>query len=113
MAETHLASRLIETHTVAERRKRVDGFYGVLKGRAYSIAAIATGHSNADAQASGFKDVYDLLMSDSDHYRQAVSLMLLTDEVMPEDHRKILLDGIAKEYAGLEGWLQYRERETS
>lgn len=91
----------------------MDGFYGVLKGRAYSIATIATGRSNADAQASGFKDVYDLLMSDSDHPQQGVFLSLLTDDVMPEDHRKILLDGMAKEYAGLEGWLQYVERETS
>jgi hypothetical protein len=86
------------------------GFYSVLKGRAYSIAAIATGRSNADAQASG--DVYDLLMSDSDHSRQQAFLALLTDDVMPEAHRKILLDGLAKEYAGFEGWLQYVERET-
>jgi hypothetical protein len=90
----------------------VDGFYGVLKGRAYSIATIATGRSNTDAQSAGFKDVYDLLMSDSDHPRQAAFLTLLTDDVMPEEHRKILLDGMATEYAGLEGWLRYVERES-
>jgi len=78
----------------------VDGFYDVLKGRAYSIATIATGRSNADAQASGFKDVYDLLMSDSDHSRQAAFLTLLTDDVMPESHRKILLDGHGERICG-------------
>jgi hypothetical protein len=77
----------------------VDGFYDVLKGRAYSIATIATSRSNTDARSAGFKDVYDLLMSDSDHPRQAAFLTLLTDDVMPEEHRKILLGGMAKEYA--------------
>ncbi len=40
--------------------------------------------------------------------KQGAFLGLLTDDVMPEAHRKILLDGMAKEYAGLEGWSQYR-----
>jgi hypothetical protein len=90
----------------------MDNLYSMLKGRAYYTAITATGRSNADAQASGFKDVYDLLMSDSDHPRQAGFLTLLTDDIMPEGHRRILLDGMAKEYAGVEGWLQYVERET-
>ena len=64
----------------------MDNLYSMLKGRAYYIVTTATGRSNADAQASGFKDVYDLLMSDSDHPRQARFLTLLTDDVMPEGH---------------------------
>ena len=50
------------------------GFYGVMKGRAYALAQVATGCSTKDAQARGFKDVFGLLMSDSDHDRQAMFL---------------------------------------
>jgi hypothetical protein len=81
-------ARFRDAQLLPERRKRVDGFYGVLKGRAYSIATIATSRSNTDARSAGFKDVYDLLMSDSDHPRQAAFLTLLTDDVMPEEHRR-------------------------
>ena len=72
----------------------VGGLYDVLKGQAYGIASIASGRSNADAQALGFKDVYDLIMSDSDHDRQPAFLHLLMHE-MPEAHRQVLLDGLA------------------
>ncbi|MEZ0169913.1 hypothetical protein [Microvirga sp. TS319] len=84
--------------------------YDVVKGRAYELARIATGRSNDEAIGEGYKDVYDLLMSDSDHPRQQQFLMLLTNE-MPEGHRKVLLDGLAEEYADVEGWMAYVDRE--
>jgi hypothetical protein len=85
--------------------------YGIVKGRAYALATTISGKTNGDAQQAGFEDVFDYIMSDSDHPRQASFLLALPD-IMPEGHRKILLDGLAKEYAGLGGWMEYVDRET-
>lgn len=84
--------------------------YDNLKGRAYGSAEIATGRTNPQAQAEGFRDVFDLIMSDSDHARQPAFLGLIMEE-LSEEQRKILLDGMAKEYAGVDGWIAYIERE--
>jgi hypothetical protein len=86
--------------------------YDVVKGRAYGLAATVSGKSNEDARTAGFRDVFDYIMSDSDHPRQAAFLIALPEQ-MPEGHRKILLDGMAQEYAGLGGWMEYVNRETS
>ena len=85
--------------------------YDITKGKAYSLATTISGKSNGDAKTAGFKDVFDYIMSDSDHPRQAIFLSMLMD-VMSEGHRKILLDGMAQEYAGLPDWMAYVDRET-
>lgn len=89
-----------------------DGLYGVLKGKAYKFAAVVTGASHHDAKAAGYRDLWDLLMSDSDHPRQAMFLLMLNSG-LSEKQRKILLDGLAREYAGLDGWMEYVEQETT
>jgi len=84
--------------------------YGIMKGKAYGLATITCGRNNAEAKTEGYRDVFDLLMSDSDHPRQSQFLLQL-QSILPEGHRVILLDGLAKEYAGLSGWQEYVERE--
>jgi hypothetical protein len=86
--------------------------YEVVKGRAYGLAQIVTGRSNQEAIQEGFRDVFDLLMSDSDNARQQQFLIQLPSH-FTEGHRQILLDGLAKEYAGVEGWLAYVDKECS
>jgi hypothetical protein len=51
-------------------------------------------------------------MSDSDHPRQQQFLLLVQQE-FSEGHRQILLDGLANEYADLDGWMAYAVRECS
>jgi hypothetical protein len=87
-----------------------DRLYDIMKGKAYSLAATVSGKTNPDAQTAGFKDVFDYIMSDSDHPRQAAFLLSLSD-VLPEGHRLILLDGMAKEYTNLDSWMAYVDRE--
>ena len=38
--------------------------------------------------------------------------MMLPEAIPAEAHRQILLDGMAREYAGVDGWMAYVERET-
>lgn len=90
-----------------------NGFYGVMKGRAYALAQVAAGCSNSDAAARGFKDVFGLVMSDSDHDRQAMFLSLLPATFPSEEHRRILLDGLASEYGHADGWMAYVNQHTS
>lgn len=89
----------------------MSSLYQVLKGRAYEYAQLAAGRGNTEAQAAGRRDVYDLIMSDSDHPRQTAFLTHIHRE-MPEGHRRVLLDGLAREYAGVDGWMEYVARET-
>ncbi|GJD96603.1 hypothetical protein [Methylobacterium iners] len=84
--------------------------YENLKGQVYDIAQIAAGRGNAEAQTEGFRDVYDLIMSDSDHPRQPAFLGLIMDR-LSEKQRPILLDGLAREYAGVDSWMAYVDRE--
>jgi hypothetical protein len=76
--------------------------YDVVKGRAYPLVQTATGRSNSEAATAGFKDAYDLLMSDSDHPRQQQFLLMIMRE-FSEGHRQVLLDGLAREYAEVDG----------
>jgi hypothetical protein len=85
--------------------------YDVVKGRAYGLVQVVTGKSNDEAAREGFKDVYDLLMSDSDHPRQQHFLLQLPTQ-FTEGHRQILLDGLTREYANVDDWLAYVEKET-
>jgi hypothetical protein len=85
--------------------------YSITKGKAYSLACVVSGRDNASAKTEGYKDVFDLIMSDSDHPRQPHFMTGLMS-AMPEGHRQILLDGLAREYAGLDGWMQYVDWET-
>jgi hypothetical protein len=85
--------------------------YAITKGRVYSAASTLSGQSNADAQAAGHKDVFDYVMSDSDHPR-FLSFLAYINEVVPVGHRMILLDGLAQEYAGVDGWLAFVDREA-
>jgi hypothetical protein len=86
--------------------------YDGLKGVTYDWATACAKRTNPDAQTDGFKDVFDLIMSDSDHARQSSFLMGLSGFITT-DQSKVLLDGLAREYAGLEGWMAYVERESS
>lgn len=85
--------------------------YESLKGQVYDLAQIAAGRGNAEARIEGFKDVYDLIMSDSDHSRQPAFINLIVGR-LSEKQRPILLDGLAREYADLDGWMAYVDRET-
>lgn len=85
--------------------------YEALKGQVYDIAQVTTSRGNAEARNEGFRDVYDLIMSDSDHPRQQAFLMMIVDR-LSEKQRIVLLDGMAKEYAGLDGWMAYVDREA-
>jgi hypothetical protein len=89
----------------------VANLYEIMKGKAYGLACVFSGRDNTSAKTEGYKDVFDLIMSDSDHDRQILFMAALLQS-MPEGHREILLDGLAREYAGLEGWMQYVEREN-
>ena len=86
--------------------------YDVLKGRIYGITQIACGRDNRSANAEGHKDVYALLMSDSDHGRMPVFIGMLMTEIPSEGQRRVLLDGLAREYAGVDNWLAFVDREA-
>ena len=81
--------------------------YRIMKGKAYRLAEtiIASKHQG--------EDLLQTIMSDSDHTRQPLFLSMLPQVIPAEAHRQILLDGLAREYAGVEGWMAYVERETS
>ncbi len=88
------------------------GYYGVLKGRVYHMTTVVSGRTNEETQTAGRRDVFDLIMSSSDNHRQSAFLSLLKTELPLESDRKVLLDGMAREYAGAESWMAYVERET-
>lgn len=77
--------------------------YKKLKGKAHQIARLVCGHHDGD--------LFELIMSDSDDMRQAMFLMMIMKE-FSEKQRQILLDGLAREYVGCDGWLDYVEQET-
>lgn len=80
--------------------------YPIMRGKAYRLAETIIA-----PQAQG-EDLLKTIMSDSDHTRQAAFLMLLPETIPAEAHRQILLDGLAREYAGVDGWMAYVDRET-
>jgi hypothetical protein len=84
--------------------------YSIMKGKTYGLAVVTCGRGNDEARTEGHRDVFDLLISDSDHARQAAFLLQLPS-VLPDGHRKILLDGLAREYAGLASWEEYVHQE--
>lgn len=87
--------------------KPTDTYEG-LKGRAYWVAQSASGRTNTDARQLGYNDVFDLIMADSDHpAQQGFLLLLLTGNDLSEAQRQVLLDGLAREYAGRTDWQDY------
>lgn len=88
-----------------------DPLYENLKGKAYHLAETITAHTHITAKAKGFEDLWDMIMSDSDHVRQFTFLTQL-HTVLSESQRQILLDGLAKQYQDCDGWLAYVDRET-
>lgn len=93
-------------------RRKMRDLYSKLKGKVYGLACTTTSKDNPAAQKEGFSDVFDLIMSDSDHNRQAFFLMMLPHQ-LSEKQRQILLDGMAKEYQNCEGWMAYVDRECA
>lgn len=89
-----------------------DDLYSILKGQVYSDACIHSAHTNESAKIAGFKDVYDVIMSDSDHERQPFFIVSIS-RILSEAQRQVLLDGLAREYAGVDGWMAYVDRECS
>ena len=85
--------------------------YENLKGQVYDLAQVAAGRGNAEAQTEGYRDVYDLIMSDSDHLRQQAFLGMIMTR-LSDKQRPVLLDGMAKEYASSDGWMAYVDREN-
>ncbi|ACN14572.1 hypothetical protein HRM2_14630 [Desulforapulum autotrophicum HRM2] len=88
----------------------MSNLYSNLKGKAYGLACITSSRDNRSAKQEGYADVYDLIMSDSNHNRQAFFLMMLPHQ-QSEKQRQILLDGMAKEYQNCSSWLEYVDRE--
>ena len=84
--------------------------YNNLKGRAYGAACACSGCDNRSARQAGHKDVFALIMSDSDHPRQFAFLAQIVGP-FTEKQCLILLDGLAKEYQKCDGWAAYVERE--
>jgi hypothetical protein len=80
--------------------------YPIMKGKAYRLAQVII------APKYEGEDLLKTIMKDSDDPCQALFLMQLPEHIPAEAHRQILLDGMAKEYAGLDGWMTYVDRET-
>jgi hypothetical protein len=80
--------------------------YAIMKGKAYRLAQtiIASKYQG--------EDLLKTIMKDSDDARQALFLMHLPEHIPAEAHRLILLNGMAKEYAGVEDWKAYVAREN-
>jgi hypothetical protein len=82
--------------------------YPIMKGKAYRLAKTIIAPKSQDED-----DLLKTIMSDSDHTRQATFLTMLPTVIPAVAHRQILLDGLAREYAGVTDWMAYVERETS
>lgn len=79
-----------------------------MKGKVHPLARIVV--NSSDEQKNG-GDLFATLMSDSDHPRQQHFLRLLPSYLPAEGHRQILLDGLAREYAGVADWMAYVDLE--
>ena len=81
--------------------------YRIMKGKAYRLAEtiIAPKHHG--------EDLLRTIMSDSDESRQPLFLAMLPQVIPAKAHRQILLDGLAREYAGADNWMAYVESEMS
>jgi hypothetical protein len=86
--------------------------YSVLKEQAYGAAQVTAGCGNSEAHIKGFIDVFDLIMSNSNHSRQPTFLGLLPEIIPSEGDRQVLLDGMAREYAGLNDWAAYVDQQS-
>jgi hypothetical protein len=79
--------------------------YAIMRGKAYRLA-----ETIISPKYQG-EDLLKTIMSDSDDSRLASFMMMLPPHIPAEAHRQILLDGMAKEYAGVENWMAYVARE--
>ncbi len=61
--------------------------YEDLKEFAAEIAEISADIADVDAKMVGYKDVYDLIMSDCDHPRHFHFLLAITDAFSSEERR--------------------------
>jgi hypothetical protein len=87
--------------------ERMPDLYPIMRGKAYRLAETII------APKYQGEDLLKTIMLDSDDPRQALFLTMLPQVIPAEAHRQILLDGMASEYAGLNGWMAYVDRETS
>ncbi|WP_342738975.1 hypothetical protein [Bradyrhizobium sp. B117] len=78
--------------------------YPILKGKAAQLARTLIDDRSEDLLA--------LIMKDSDDPWQAPFLMHLPEHMPSEAHRQILLNGMAREDAGVDGWMAYMVREA-
>ncbi|UEM08437.1 hypothetical protein J4G43_026975 [Bradyrhizobium barranii subsp. barranii] len=80
--------------------------YPIMKGKAYRLAEsiIAPKHQGEDLLAT--------IMSNRDHTRHVAFLTMLPTVIPADAHRQILLDGLAREYAGVDSWMAYVDREV-
>lgn len=85
--------------------------YQGLKVQVYQFAVASAGCGHSDAKALGYADVFDLLMTDHEGACQHNFLAMLSSEISDANTRRILLDGMAAEYAGTKGWMAYLHSE--
>lgn len=80
--------------------------YTIMKGKAYRLAQTII------APKFQGEDLLKTIMSDSNHACMPTFLAMLPSTIPAEAHRQILLDGLAREYAGVENWMAYVDREN-
>lgn len=88
-----------------------DAIYQGLKARVQNAAESSAGCVDADARARGYLDVFHLLMTDPDGACQPKFLTALPLQIPDGTARRVLLDGMAVEYAGARGWMAYIQSE--
>lgn len=88
-----------------------DAIYQDLKARVREAAESSAGCADADARARGYLDVFHLLMTDHDGACQPRFLAVLPLNIPDGSARRVLLDGMAAEYAGTKGWTAYIQSE--
>lgn len=91
---------------IQKKGERMTDLYPIMRGKAYRLAETII------APKYQGEDLLKTIMLDSDHPRQALFLTMLPQVIPAEAHRQILLDGMASEYAGLNDWMAYVDRET-
>lgn len=84
--------------------------YYSLKHESYHLAETVLGKTLPMAIQEGHKDLWDIIMKNSDSAEQSSFIQLLENH-LSEKQRQILLDGLAQEYQDCDGWLAYVERE--
>ena len=82
--------------------------YRILKGKVYDYACLISGRVNIQGELN----VFELIMRDSNKIIQPMFTLGL-EGILSLKQRMILLDGLAEEFQGCDGWLAYCKREEN